>query len=87
VIAIVEVPQYRYLGHKREQQSGNKRKDGGDEEISSELIEEYGKIGTHHKLGTMREIQKIHDAKNERQSGCDEKEKYAELKAVQSLNC
>ncbi len=50
-------------------------------------MEEHRQIGADHKLGAVGEIQKIHDAEYERQTGSNEKQQHPELETIQGLHC
>ena len=63
----------------------DKGKDNGDQHREGKGAEQgvqgYAKIGAHHVERAVRQIDEIHDAEHQRQSGGEKKQKNAEVKA------
>ncbi len=86
MIAAVEMAEHQEFEQQPEQQRGDQRHRQVDEEIIEHAIEHDGEIGAEHVLDAVGEIDEVHDAEHQRQSGGDQKQQHAELQAVQHLN-
>ena len=56
-----------------------------DEEIAGGLGDGGGGIGANHDLCAMRQKHEIHDAKNQGQTGCNQKQGHTSLQAIKGL--
>src|SRR4029077_8793674 len=86
VIAVVEVAENQKFQQQAEEERGGERQHQRKEEISHQSVESHGEIGAEHILHAMRQIDEIHHAEHERQAGCDQEQKNAELQAVEDLD-
>ena len=85
MIATVEMPQRHQFQHDAEQQRRAERHQDAEDEIPAPGHERRREIGAHHVERSMRKIDEIHDAEDECQTGCEQKQQQTELQPVQEL--
>ena len=85
MIAPIERPDGDHL----QDHAGNERCNEPEREPSNEAVgqrhEGRGEIGAEHVKRSVRQIDEIHDAEDQRQAGRQQEQQHAELNAVQAL--
>ena len=85
VIATVEMPERDELEDDAEQQGGAERQRRTEQEVAGPEEEGRGEIGAHHVERAVRQVDEVHDAEHQRQSGGEQEQQQAELQSVQDL--
>ena len=86
VIAVVEVAENQKLQQQAEEERGGERQHQRKEEISHQSVEGYGEISAEHILHAVRQVDEVHHTEHQRQAGCNQEQKNAELQAVEDLD-
>ena len=85
MIAAVETPHRDHLHRHSDHQRGEEREHRAGDEAAGQRRERRGEIGADHVERAVRQIDQIHDAEDQRQAGCQQKQQHAQLHAVEAL--
>ena len=85
MIAAVEMPERDELEDDAEQQGRAERQRRREQEVAGPEEEGRREIGAHHVERAVRQIDEVHDAEHQRQSGREQEQQQAELQSVQDL--
>ena len=85
MIAPVQPPDGDDLEHHAGEKRGDNGQNQGGDEASGHDREGGGEIGAEHVQRTMRQVDEVHDAENQRQPGRQQKQQHAELHTVEAL--
>ena len=83
--AAVERPYGDHFQHHARDGGGDERQDRAEHETIGQACEGGGEIGAEHVERAVRQIDEIHDPKNERQPGREQKQQHPKLHAVEAL--
>ena len=83
--ALVQPPDGDDFEHHPDDERTRDRQNHRDDETSGHGGERRGEIGAEHVQRTMRQVDQIHDAEDQRQAGGQQKQQHAQLHAVEAL--
>src|SRR5437016_12276027 len=85
MIAAIEMPERGERKPDAEQECGAERQDRANDKVAGPGDKGRGEIGAHHVERAVREIDEVHNAEHQRQSGRQQEQEQSELQSVQNL--
>src|SRR5256885_4737662 len=86
MVTLIEMSEYDELQQEPEDERSDECKRRRQQKMAGQGVKGDGEISPQHVLHPVREIDEVHHPEHQRKAGGDQKEKDAELQAVEHLN-
>ena len=83
---VVEMAEDEEFQQQTERERREQRQHQRGQKVADHAVKRHGEVGAEHVLDAVSKIDEIHHAEDQRQAGCDQEQKDAELQSVQDLD-